>query len=357
MTPLRAILRGTGMSVPSREVDNHRLSRVMDTNDQWIRERSGIHTRFYADPGVSTADLGAAAARQALAAAELEADAVDYVVCATMTPDHYFPGSGTLIQARLGIPPCPALDIRQQCAGFAYGLQLVDSLIRSGVAKTVLLVGADIHSVLLPWSEATWRTLYEDGEPELSQEDYDWNTKYRHLTVLFGDGAGAMVFQGSHEDDGRGILGSELRGDGNHKDILFVPGIGSAYRPFVDSEMIKRGDSVPVMDGRSVFKLAVTHMPKVTRSILDSHGYSLEDLDLLVMHQANLRINEAAQKSLGLPDSKVHNNIQTYGNTTAATLPICFFEAQQAGKAEPGSLVAFTALGAGLHYGSVLMRI
>lgn len=357
MAPLRAVLRGTGISVPSIEVDNHRLSRVMDTNDQWIRERSGIHTRYYAEPEVGSSDLAAEASRQALAAADIEAEAIDYIVCATMTPDHYFPGNGTVIQAKLGIGARPALDIRQQCAGFAYGLQLVDMLIRSGVARTVLLVGADVHSALLPWSKDTWRELHADGEPQLNQKDFEWNTKFRHLTVLFGDAAGAMVFQASSEDDGRGIIGCELQGDGNHKDILFVPGIGSAYRPFVDQDMVERGDSVPVMDGRSVFKLAVTHMPRITKKILEDHGSSLEELDLLVMHQANLRINEAAQKSLKLPSSKVHNNIQKYGNTTSATLPLCFHEAQKEGKAEPGSLVAFTALGAGLHYGSVLMRV
>lgn len=357
MAPMRAVLRGTGISVPPNEVDNHMLSRVMDTNDQWIRERSGINTRYYCDPGVGSSELAAEAARKALEAADLDAEAVDYIVCATMTPDHYFPGSGTLIQAKLGIGSRPALDIRQQCAGFAYGLQLVDALIRSGTARTVLLVGADVHSSLLPWSEASWKELYADGPTTLPKADYEWNTQYRHLTVLFGDAAGAMVFQAADADEGRGILGCDLQGDGGHKDILFVPGVGSAYRPFVDQDMIANGGSVPVMDGRAVFKLAVTHMPRITQKVLADHDLTLDDLDLLVMHQANLRINEASQKSLKLPDDKVHNNIQTYGNTTSATLPLCFFEAQQTGKAEPGSLVALTALGAGLHYGSVLLRV
>jgi 3-oxoacyl-[acyl-carrier-protein] synthase-3 len=331
------------------------LGRVMETNDDWIRERSGIRSRTYTEPGFGSSDLGAAAAKQALEHAGIAAQEIDYLVMATMTPDHYFPGSATLVQAKLGIDPLPALDLRQQCAGFAYGLQMVDILIKSGTARTVLLVGADNHSSLLPYSKRTWEVLYGDGE--LGEEDFAWNTRFRHLSVLFGDGGGAMVFQASTADDGRGILGHALYGDGNHKEILYVPGVGSAYRPWVDAEMLARGDGVPHMDGRSVFKLAVTNMPRVTRQVLKEQGYTLDDLDLLIMHQANLRINEASQKFLKLPAQKVHNNIQKYGNTTSATLPLCFFEAQQAGKAPEGSLVAFTALGAGLHYGSVLMRV
>jgi 3-oxoacyl-[acyl-carrier-protein] synthase-3 len=283
----RALLIGSGIHVPDICVDNHMLSRIMDTSDEWIRERSGIVTRYYVEPGVGSADLGAAAAKAALQDAEIEAEEVDYIVCATMTPDHYFPGSGTLIQEKLGIDQRPALDIRQQCAGFAYGLQVVDALIRGGQARTVLLVGTDVHTSLMPF---------------------------------------------------------------------YVPGGGSTHRPWVDAEMIASGDTVPVMDGRQVFKLAVTRMPKVTREVLKKQGYTLEDLDLLIMHQANLRINEAAQRMLKLPAEKVHNNIQKYGNTTSATLPLCFHEARELGKTPEGALVAFTALGAGLHWGSVLMR-
>ena len=357
MTQPRALLLGTGIAVAPHRVDNHMLSRILDTNDEWVRERSGIETRYYVDPGVGSSDLGAEAGKKALAAAGLEPNEIDYVVCATMTPDHYFPGAGTLVQAKLGMDPRPVLDLRQQCAGFAYGLQVVDMLIRSGVAKNVLLVGADVHSALMPHSQLAWDVLYGVAPGPLPEEEFTRNSKYRHLYVLFGDAAGAMVFKAHHEDDGRGILGHALYGDGNHKDILFVPGGGSAYRPWVDPGMIERGDTVPVMEGKTVFKLAVTAMPRVTREVLEKCGYSLADLDLLVMHQANLRINEAAQKALGLPAEKVHNNIQKYGNTTSATLPLAFFEAQQEGKGRQGSLVTFTALGAGLHYGSVLMRV
>ncbi len=353
----RALLAGSGIAVPPLEIDNDTLSRIIDTHDRWIRERSGIVTRFYVEPGTSSSDLGAEASRKALEDAGVEGDEVDYIVCATMTPDHYFPGAGTLIQQHLGLRPVPALDLRQQCAGFAYGLQTVDALIRSGIARTVLLVGCDVHTSLMPFSSRTWEVLHDESKGPLEPEDFEWNSRFRHLLVLFGDAAGAMVFKAHEVDDGRGILGARLYGDGSRSDILMVPGGGSRNRPFVTPEMIAGAGMVPVMDGRSVFKLAVTRMPKVTREVLEAYGYTLDELDLLVMHQANLRINEAAQKALKLPSEKVFNNIQKYGNTTSATLPLCFHEARQAGKAKEGSLVALTALGAGLHWGSVLMRV
>jgi 3-oxoacyl-[acyl-carrier-protein] synthase-3 len=357
MPQIRALLAGTGIAVPPRVVDNHMLSRILDTSDAWIQERSGVVTRRYVEPGVGSADLGAEAARAALADAGVEAAEVDYLVCATMTPDHYFPGSGTLIQHQLGIAPRPALDIRQQCAGFAYGLQVVDALIRSGIARTVLLVGSDVHTSLMPFSARTWRVLYGEEEGPLPPEEFAENSQLRHLAVLFGDGAGAMLFRAHDDGDGRGILGSRLYGEGGEKEILFVPGVGSKRRPYVSVEGIAERAPVPVMDGRAVFKHAVARMPEATRAVLADHELSIDDLDLLVMHQANLRINEAARKALELPESRVHNNIQKYGNTTSATLPLAFHEARQEGKAPPGALVAFTALGAGLHWGSVLMRV
>ena len=357
MRPVRARFAGSGIAVPPLAVTNDMLARVMDTGDDWIRERSGIVTRHYVEPGVGSAELGAQAARAALADAGIGAADIDYIVCATMTPEHYFPGAGTLIQEKLGMAPTPALDIRQQCAGFAYGLQVTDALIRAGVARRVLLVGADVHTCMFPFSPRTWAVLYGQQEGPLSAEEFAFNSRFRNLLVLFGDAAGAMVFTAGDEDDGRGILGSVLYGEGEHKEILYVRGGGSGYRPWVDPEMIRRGDLVPVMEGRQVFKLAVTRMPAATVELLERCGYQLADVDLLVMHQANLRINEAAQKAMGLSDAKVHNNIQKYGNTTSATLPLCFHEARQAGKAPAGALVAFAALGAGLHWGSVLLRL
>lgn len=356
MPETRAVLMGTGVCVPPLQVDNLMLSRIIETSDDWVRERSGVVTRYYVEPGVGSSDLGAEAGKAALADAGIGAEEVDYLVCATMTPDHYFPGSGTLIQQKMGLKPLPALDIRQQCAGFAYGLQVVDALIRSGIARTVLLVGSDVHTSLMPFSARTFEVLHGRDPGPLPEEDFQWNSQFRHLLVLFGDAAGAMVFRGA-EADGRGILTSALYGDGNHREILYVPGGGSARRPFVSCEMIQAAETVPRMDGKAVFKLAVTRMPEVTREVLERCGYTTADLDLVVMHQANLRINEKAQQILGLPNEKVFNNIQKYGNTTSATLPLAFHEARQAGLAPEGSLVAFTALGAGLHWGAVLMRV
>jgi len=353
-----AVLAGTGIAIPPRAVTNDELARIMDTSDEWIRERSGIVTRHFVEAGVGSSDLGAKAAKAALDDAAMDAGDLDYLVCATMTPDHYFPGTGTLIQQRLGVDPLPALDIRQQCAGYAYGLQMVDALIRGGVAKAVMLVGTDVHTSLMPWSARSWKVL--DGElppEELSDDERERNDRFRHLAVLFGDAAGAMVFRADETANGRGLLGGKLYGDGDRLDILYVPGAGSLHRPWVDAEMIEQAVHVPVMDGRQVFKLAVTRMPQVTKEVLGGYGYGLDDLGLLIMHQANLRINEAAQRSLGLPDEKVHNNIQKYGNTTSATLPLAFHEARQEGKAPEGALVAFTVLGAGLHWGSMLMRV
>src|SRR5258708_40264045 len=358
MTEARAVLAGTGIAIPPLEVDNHMLARIIDTDDASIRERSGIVTRYYVEAGVASSDLGAEAARAALAAAAVEPGEIDYLVCATMTPDQYFPGSGTLIQQKLGPRPLPVLDIRQQCAGFAYGLQVGAALIRGGIARTVLLVGADVHTSLMPFSAQTFEVLHGRDPGPLPAEDFAWNSRFRHLLVLFGDGGGAMVFRRGEAGDGdRGILGSALYGDGGLREILCVPGLGSRRRAFVACEMIKSAETVPVMDGRAVYKRAGSRMPAGTRQVLRGQGLGVEDLDLLVMHQANLRINEASQKALGLPDEKVHNNIQRYGNTTSATLPIAFHEAQQAGKAPAGALVAFTALGAGFHWGSVLLPV
>src|SRR5580693_7937394 len=353
----RAVLAGTGMAIPPIEVDNQMLARVIETSDAWVRERSGIVTRYYVEEGTASSDLGASAARAALDDAGIEPGEIDYLVCATMTPDHYFPGTGTLIQQKLGLAALPVLDIRQQCAGFAYGLQLVDMLVRSGVARNVLLVGADVHTCLFPFTRRSFDVMLGRDPGPLAPEELAWNSRFRHLLVLFGDGAGAMVFRaGTAADGDRGILVAQLYGDGNHRDILYVPGGGSAERPFVSCEMVREARLVPVMDGKAVFKLAVTRMPEVTRQVLRASGREVADLSLLIMHQANLRINEAAQKALGLPDEKVYNNIQRYGNTTSATLPIAFREARRQGKAPDGALVAFTALGAGLHWGSVLMR-
>ncbi len=278
---------------------------------------------------------------------------IGYLVLATMTPDYYFPGSGPIVQHKLGLGPIPSLDIRQQCAGFVYGMQIADVMIRSGQHEHVLLLGAEVHGGLMPWK--SWDVALGQSDRKISPEEFAFNTRFRDRTVLFGDGAGAFVLSAS-DDDSAGIEDIAVYSDGQHVDKMWVPSGGSAYRPSFDPAKIETGDSVPIVAGREVFKAAVTLMPEAVEGILERNGYGLDDLRLLVMHQANLRINEAVQKRLGLPDEKVFNNIQKYGNTTAGTLPIAFHEARTERGLVPGDLICFVALGSGLNWGAALYR-
>jgi 3-oxoacyl-[acyl-carrier-protein] synthase-3 len=344
------------MFVPDGVVTNERLSRLMDTTDEWIRQRTGIEERHFARRGQSSSVLGVEAARRALSDAGLEPRDIDLIVFATMTPDHYFPGNGGLLAAALGLESTHAIDIRMQCAGFLSGLQVADAFIRSGGARRVLLVGAECHASLFPWSDAEWAVLFGESDGPVSERARAWGTAQRDRAVIFGDGGGAFVLEANDSGDGRGFQGFLMRTDGREWDKLYVPGGGSASFPYFSPEMFEDNRTVPVVEGRAVFRLATTAMPAIVREILEREGRGLDDLSLLLMHQANLRINEAVQKHLNLPDERVHNNIQRYGNTTAATLPLVFHEAKAAGKVRPGSLVAFTALGAGLHWGAGLMR-
>jgi 3-oxoacyl-[acyl-carrier-protein] synthase-3 len=345
------------MFVPDNVVSNARLSRLMDTTDEWIRQRTGIEERRFARPGQSSSVLGTEAARRALADAALEAKDIDLIIFATMTPDHYFPGNGGLVAHALGLTTTHAIDVRMQCAGFLSGLQISDAFIRSGAARRILLIGAECHASLFSWSEAAWAALFAEPEGPVPESARAWGSAHRDRAVIFGDGAGAFVLEANASDDGRGFLGFLLRTDGAHWDKLYVPGGGSANFPYFSPEMYAANRTVPVVEGRQVFRLATTAMPEIVREILTLHGLSLEDLSLLLMHQANLRINEAVQKSLGLDDARVYNNIQKYGNTTAATLPLVFHEAKALGRVRPGELVGFTALGAGLHWGAGLLRV
>jgi len=346
------VILGTGMYIPPNRVDNEALSRVMDTSDAWIRQRTGIVTRHFADPGTATSDLAVPAARQAVEAAGLTVTEIDYVVFATMTPDFYFPGSGALLGCKLGLARVPCLDIRQQCSGFVYGLQVADALIRAGQAQRVLLVGAEVHSCLMPWH--SWDVILGRSERTVPETELQWNTRFRDRTVLFGDGAGALVL--GQGDGSRGLMDVLVCTDGGYADRLWVNGGGSASRPYFNASMHADGRSVPIVEGREVFRLAVTLMPEVVLEILRRNGHTLDQLDLLVMHQANLRINEAVQKRLGLPDDRVYNNIDRYGNTTAATIPIALHEAMACGRVGTGSLVCLVALGSGLHWGAALYR-
>lgn len=352
----RALIVGSGAEIPPNRVTNQMLTRIMDTSDEWIVERTGVETRYYVDPGTATSDLGVAAARQALTMAGISKDEVDLVVFATMTPDHYFPGSGGLLQSKLGMPPVPCFDIRQQCVGFLYGLQLVDAHIRSGMARTALLVGAEIHTGFMPYSPAQWDHLYGNDGVRPAREEYERLTRFRHLIVLFGDAGAAVVLKAVDDASGQGIIDTILHTDGQDYDRLYVPGTGFAHRPYVGPEQLARGDTIPVMDGRYVFKMATTRMMEVAREILDRNGIGLGELSLLLMHQANRRINEFVQRGLGVADDKVIHNIQKYGNTTAATIPLLWDEAARSGRLKPGDLVLMVAFGAGMNWGATLVR-
>jgi 3-oxoacyl-[acyl-carrier-protein] synthase-3 len=351
----RAVIVGSGVSVPPNRVTNAMLARIMDTSDQWIRERSGVETRHYVDPGTATSDLGAAAAAQALEQARVAREDVDLVISATMTPDHYFPGNGGIMQAKLGLRQVPCFDIRQQCVGFLYGMQLADAHIRAGMAKTVLLVGAEIHTGFMPFTPANWDYLYGKTDVAPTAEEWAWNTRFRHLLVLFGDAAAAVVVKAADGGE-RGVIDSALHSDGSEFERLYVPGTGFKHRPYTDPEQFRRGDHIPVMDGRYVFKVATTRMLEAAQEVLERNRVRAEDLSLVLMHQANLRINEHCQKALGLPDEKVHNNIQKYGNTTAATIPLLWDEVSRQGRLRPGDLVLMLAFGAGMGWGAVLLR-
>jgi 3-oxoacyl-[acyl-carrier-protein] synthase-3 len=350
----RAVIVGSGSHIPPNRVTNDMLARLMDTSDEWVRERSGVEARHYVDPGTGTSDLGVEAARAALAQAELRPEDVDLVVFATMTPDHYFPGAGALLQAKLGLRQVPCFDIRQQCVGFLYGLQLVDAHVRAGLARNVLLVGAEIHSGFMPWNGPQWEYLYGRSETPPTQAERDWNTRFRHLTVLFGDAGAAVVLRA--QEGARGVLDQVLHTDGADYDKLYVPGTGFKHRPYVDPEQIARGDHIPVMDGRWVFKMATTRMLEVAGELLARNGVDVADLSMVLMHQANKRINEYCQKALGLPDHKVHHNIDRYGNTTAATIPLLWDEVVRGGRVKADDLVLMIAFGAGMNWGATLLR-
>jgi 3-oxoacyl-[acyl-carrier-protein] synthase-3 len=277
------------------------------------------------------------------------------VVFATMTPDHFFPGAGPLLQHKLGLRQVPCFDIRQQCVGFLYGLQLVDAHLRAGLARTALLVGAEIHSGFMPYSAANWGYLYGRTEVPPTPEEWAWNTRFRHLTVLFGD-AGAAVVLKAFPGGGRGVIDSRLFMDGTDYEKLYVPGTGFKQRPYTSPEQFARGDHIPVMDGRYVFKLATTRMMEVAAEVLGRNGVGVGDLALVLMHQANKRITEYCQKALGLPDDKVAHNIERYGNTTAATIPLLWDECARGGRLKPGDLVLLIAFGAGMSWGATLLR-
>jgi 3-oxoacyl-[acyl-carrier-protein] synthase III len=327
----RAHFLGTGLAVPDRVVTNDDLSQVMDTSDEWIRTRTGIQQRRWVRPGETNAGLAHAATLKALEAAGLEPAAIDAIVYATSTPDHFAPGGGVYLQRLLGIGAIPSIDIRNQCSGFVYALAIADAFIRVGLYRHVLVVGSEIQSTAL-----------------------DVSTAGRNTAVIFADGAGAVVL-GPGGDD-RGILAFDLHGDGAYAEKLWVDAPGSMYHPRMSVGQIQEGRQFLQMDGKEVFRHAVARMPESVSAVLAATGHTTDDLALLVAHQANLRIAEMMQKALGLRDDQVYNNIMWYGNTTAATIPIALDECVRAGRLKPGDLVALTAFGSGFLWGSALVR-
>jgi 3-oxoacyl-[acyl-carrier-protein] synthase-3 len=329
--PRTAIL-STGSNLPERVITNDELAQWMDTSDEWIRQRSGIETRRWVDGGMGAADLAKGAAEQALERAGMEAEELDCIVFATLTPDHYFPGSGVFLQRSLGIADVPCLDVRNQCSGFIYGLSVADAWIRLGMYRRVLLVGSEVHSTGL-----------------------DKSTAGRDMAVLFGDGAGAAILGPTEERD-RGVLSVHIHADGRYAEKLWMDAPGSHYNPWLDASQIERGMTRPYMEGREVFRHAVEKMPAAVREAVNANGLSVGDIDLLIPHQANQRITQAVGKVLGLPDEKIVSNIHKYGNTTAASIPIALHESVVEGRIERGDLVCLTAFGSGFTWGAALIR-
>lgn len=350
-----SVISGSGVYLPDRVITNQDLARIMDTSDEWILSRTGVKERRFADPGVGSSDLAIAAVRDALADAGLQPGDVDVLITATMTPDYLAPGIAGLVQAGAGLGHVAAYDLRQQCSGFLYGLDLADAMLAAGRAHTAVVVGAETHGGFQPWSEASWQELLGNGTGDLSGAEFENNTAHRAWSVLFGDGAGAMVLRREEGTD-RGILATSLHTDGDGFELIWVPGVGFKQRPYVSPEQLESGAHLPTMDGGGLYRRAVRLMPEAARRVLDRAGLTLDDVDLVVAHQANDRILEGVRRRLGLGSEKVPSNIGSYGNTTAATLPILYHELRSEGRIQPGTVVCFAAFGAGAHYGAVLYR-
>lgn len=343
---------GTGHYVPGEPIPNERLAKVMDTSDDWIFQRSGIRQRHYAQEGQGVSDLGFEAAKRALEAARIAPKDLDYIIFSTMTPEYVFPGSGAVLGAKLGIDGVPALDIRQQCGAMIFALQLVDGFIKSGVAKTILFVGAEAHAGFMPWED--WDVVEGRSDREVTPEARARANEHRALAVLFGDGAGAMVFRAT--DRAAGLVASKVHTDGRFAETLYVPGGGFRTRPYWKKNHYDEMAYVPRMEGRDLFKFAVTKLPQAARALCESSGTPIESIDWFLAHQANARINNYIREQLGVPPEKMPMNIARFGNTSAATIPILVDEETRAGHLKKGELNMMLALGAGIHWGCALVR-
>lgn len=346
----RSKIAGIGMYVPKNVFTNQDLTRFMDTSDEWIQERTGIKERRYADrKGETTTTMGIEAAKIAIERAGITPQDIDFIIFATLSPDYYFPGCGVLVQRAMKMKEVGALDVRNQCSGFVYALSVGDQFIRSGMYKNILVIGSEKHSFGL-----------------------DFTTRGRNVSVIFGDGAGAVVLQPTEEAN-QGVLSTHLHSDGEAAEILamYNPGTHANHwveqkfadfdeaemgQMFMSHQMIDNAQNFPFMDGPSVFKKAVVKFPEVIMEALHQNGYQPSDINMLIPHQANLRISQFVQQKLGLRDDQVYNNIQHYGNTTAASIPIALCEAWEAGKIKDGDLVCLAAFGSGFTWASALLK-
>jgi len=326
-----ARILGTGRALPLRVVTNAELTTMMETTEEWIVQRTGVRERRFVDPGTGTADLGVEAARKALESASLSPDDVDFLVLATLTPDLFFPGSGVLVQEKLGMRTVGALDVRTQCTGFLYGLSIAEAYVKGGFHDHVLVIGAEVQSTGM-----------------------DLSTGGRDVSVIFGDGAGAAVV--GPAEAGRGILSSHLHAEGKYARELMAEAPTSAENPRISHEMLDAGRHFPYMNGRYVFTHAVRRFPEVIRESLAANGKTMEDLALVIPHQANLRITQAVANALGVPAERVFSNVERYGNTTAASIPIALDECLEQGRIGEGDLVCLAAFGSGFTWASSLIR-
>ncbi|MGY8781200.1 MAG: 3-oxoacyl-ACP synthase III family protein [Fidelibacterota bacterium] len=322
---------GMGFHVPDRVIKNSDLKQWMDTSDEWIQERSGIEERRWVTEEEATSDLALAASKNALTMAGIEPEKIDLIIVATISPDYFFPGVANQLQAALGLRTVGTFDIKAACSGFIYALSIADQFIQTGQHKTILVIGAEAQSKFV-----------------------DLSTRGRDMGVLFGDGGGAAILQRS--DDGSGILSTHIHSEGTDMKNLWMEAPGTSGNNWMNNEMMEKGSHRPYMNGREVFKNAVRRFPEVINEALEANNLSLEDIKLIIPHQANFRISQAVAKRLGVGMDKVYSNIRKYGNTTAATIPIAITEALAEGKIERGDNIILAAFGAGYTWASAAIR-
>jgi 3-oxoacyl-[acyl-carrier-protein] synthase-3 len=326
-----ARILGTGRALPPRVVTNAELTTRMDTTEEWIMQRTGIRERRFVDPGTGASDLGVQASRLAIERAGLTPRDIQFLVFATLSPDMFFPGCGVLVQEKMGMDTIGALDVRTQCSGFLYGLSVAEAYVKAGLYDYVLVVGAEVQSTGL-----------------------DLSTAGRDVSVLFGDGGGAVVVGPS--EPGKGILSSHLHSEGKYARELMVEAPSSIENPRISKEMIDAGKHLGTMNGRYVFTHAVRRFPEVIREALDANGVDLSDVSIIIPHQANLRITQAVAKALTISPEKVFSDIEKYGNTTAASIPIALDECIEEGRIRGGDIVCLAAFGSGFTWASTLIR-